>query len=104
MQGISSEKFGALLRGKYSLAAGRIPGQPGAPGVKSLRELWESTDLPGAEFAIVVDETDEKAAVYYRNFGISPFPTRPLKFFMPAFEAAELFPARCLDSCRGCGL
>src|SRR5271156_2904914 len=53
MQGVSSEKFGAYLLEKYSLPAGRAAGagQTGAPAVKALRELWESTDLPAAEFA-----------------------------------------------------
>ena len=53
MQGESSEKFGAYLLQKYSLPAGRAAGagQLGAPAVKALRELWESTDLPAAEFA-----------------------------------------------------
>ena len=53
MQGVSSEKFGAYLLEKYSLPAGRAvgTGQGGAPAVKALRELWESTDLPAAEFA-----------------------------------------------------
>jgi general secretion pathway protein E len=54
MQGVSSEKFGAYLLEKYSLPAtarGAALGQGGAPAVKALRELWESTDLPAAEFA-----------------------------------------------------
>src|ERR1700692_4221085 len=53
MQGVSSERFGAYLLEKYSLPAGRGAGtgQSGAPAVKALRELWESTDLPAAEFA-----------------------------------------------------
>jgi general secretion pathway protein E len=54
MQGVTSERFGAYLLEKYSLpAAGRATGagQSGAPAVKALRELWESTDLPAAEFA-----------------------------------------------------
>jgi general secretion pathway protein E len=53
MQGVSSEKFGAYLLEKYSLPAGRAASaaQAGAPAVKALRELWESTDLPAAEFA-----------------------------------------------------
>jgi general secretion pathway protein E len=53
MQGVSSEKFGAYLLEKYSLPAGRAAGTglSGAPAVKALRELWESTDLPAAEFA-----------------------------------------------------
>jgi general secretion pathway protein E len=58
MQGVSSEKFGAYLLEKYSLPAGRAAGagQVGAPAVKALRELWESTDLPAAEFADEVAE------------------------------------------------
>jgi general secretion pathway protein E len=53
MQGVSSDRFGAYLLEKYSLPAGRAAGagQAGAPAVKALRELWESTDLPAAEFA-----------------------------------------------------
>jgi general secretion pathway protein E len=53
MQGVSSERFGAYLLEKYSLPAGRAvgAGQSGAPAVKALRELWESTNLPAAEFA-----------------------------------------------------
>ena len=53
MHGVPSEKFGAYLLEKYSLPAGRgaSAGQSGAPAVKALRELWESTDLPAAEFA-----------------------------------------------------
>src|ERR1700685_2317517 len=53
MQGVSSEKFGAYLLEKYSLPAGRAAGagQFGAPAVNASRALWESTDLPAAEFA-----------------------------------------------------
>jgi ribosomal protein S18 acetylase RimI-like enzyme len=42
-----------------------------------------------AVFAIVVEATDEKAAAFYRDFGFAPFPTRPLRLYMPASEAAE---------------
>jgi GNAT superfamily N-acetyltransferase len=42
-----------------------------------------------AVFAIVVDATDENAAIFYRNFGFTPFPNRPLRLFMSASEAAE---------------
>ena len=48
MQG-PSERFGAYLFEKYSLPA--TARGLGAPAVKALRELWESTDLPAAEFA-----------------------------------------------------
>jgi hypothetical protein len=39
--------------------------------------------------AIVVDPMDEKAAVFYFDFGFVPFPNRPLRLFMPASEVAE---------------
>jgi GNAT superfamily N-acetyltransferase len=42
-----------------------------------------------AVFAIVVEAKDAKAADFYRNFGFAPFPTRPLRLFMPASEAVE---------------
>jgi GNAT superfamily N-acetyltransferase len=42
-----------------------------------------------AVFAIVVDTIDERAAAFYRDFGFEPFPSRPLRLFMPASEAAE---------------
>src|SRR5215472_12668755 len=54
MQGLSPEKFGAYLLEKYPLpaAAARMAAEKsGTPAVKALRELWESTDLPAAEFA-----------------------------------------------------
>ncbi len=40
-----------------------------------------------AVFAIVVDALDERAATFYRDFGFSPFPSRPLRLFMPAADA-----------------
>jgi general secretion pathway protein E len=54
MQGASRETFGAYLLEKHALPAaarGLATGQSAAPAVKALRELWESTDLPAAEFA-----------------------------------------------------
>jgi GNAT superfamily N-acetyltransferase len=42
-----------------------------------------------AVFAIVVEATDESAADFYRDFGFVPFPSRPLRLFMPASDAAE---------------
>jgi len=41
-----------------------------------------------AVFAIVVDAIDERAAEFYRQFGCAPFPSRPLRLFMPVSEAA----------------
>jgi|ERR1700688_1938014 hypothetical protein len=41
-----------------------------------------------AVFAIVVGATDEKGAVFYRDFRFTPFSTTP-KFFMSASEVAE---------------
>jgi general secretion pathway protein E len=55
MHGASRETFGAYLVEKYALpraARGAAGGQQtSAPGVKPLRELWESTELSAAEFA-----------------------------------------------------
>jgi GNAT superfamily N-acetyltransferase len=42
-----------------------------------------------AVFAIVVEATDKKTALFYHGFGFVPFPNRPLRLFMPASEAAE---------------
>jgi hypothetical protein len=42
-----------------------------------------------AVFAIAVEGTDEEAAIFYRDFGFAPFPSRSLRLFMPACEAAE---------------
>ncbi len=54
MHGASRETFGAYLVEKYALpraVRGMPGGHPGAPGVRPLRELWESTELSAAEFA-----------------------------------------------------
>jgi general secretion pathway protein E len=54
MHGASRETFGAYLIEKYALpraARGAAGGQTGAPSIKPLRELWESTELSAAEFA-----------------------------------------------------
>jgi general secretion pathway protein E len=52
MLGASVEKFAAYLLEKRSVAAGgHAPSASGAPAPRSLRELWEATDLPAAEFA-----------------------------------------------------
>jgi len=42
-----------------------------------------------AVFAIAVESIDENAAAFYRGFGFTAFPNRPLRLFMPASEAAE---------------
>ena len=42
-----------------------------------------------AAFAIVVEARNEEAAAFYRDFGFAPFPSRPLRLFMPMSEAAE---------------
>src|SRR5579871_2810395 len=54
MHGASRETFGAYLVEKYALpraVRGMPGGHSGAPGVRPLRELWESTELSAAEFA-----------------------------------------------------
>jgi GNAT superfamily N-acetyltransferase len=52
-----------------------------------LRVVGTSRSL--AVFAIVVDARNEEAAAFYRDFGFAPFPSRPLRLFMPMSEAAE---------------
>ena len=42
-----------------------------------------------AVFAIVVDAKEERSAAFYRDFGFVPFPSRPLRLFLPASGAAE---------------
>ena len=42
-----------------------------------------------AVFAIVVEAIDEKAAAFYRDFGFTSFPNRPLRLFMSMAEAAK---------------
>ena len=42
-----------------------------------------------AVFAIVVEARDEKAAAFCLDFGFKPFPSRPLRLFIPASEAVE---------------
>jgi hypothetical protein len=57
-----------------------------------------------AAYAIVVDATNEKAAIFCRNFGFTPFPDRLLRLFMPAPEVAAAHCGALLDSRRSCGL
>ena len=42
-----------------------------------------------AVFAILVEAIDEKAAAFYRDFGFTSFPNRPLRLFMSMAEAAK---------------
>lgn len=42
-----------------------------------------------AVFAIVVDAKEDRSAAFYRDFGFVPFPSRPLRLFLPATEAAQ---------------
>jgi GNAT superfamily N-acetyltransferase len=44
-----------------------------------------------AIFAIVVDAKDDQAAAFYRNFGFTPFPTRPRRLFLLTSVAARAF-------------
>jgi GNAT superfamily N-acetyltransferase len=44
-----------------------------------------------AIFAIVVEAKDETAADFYRAFGFQPFPTRPLRLFLPTATALGAF-------------
>jgi GNAT superfamily N-acetyltransferase len=40
-----------------------------------------------AVFAIVVDARDDAAAAFYRDYGFRPFPSRPLRLFLPVADA-----------------
>jgi GNAT superfamily N-acetyltransferase len=42
-----------------------------------------------AVFAIVVEAKNETATAFYRSFGFSPFPNRPLRLFIPVADAME---------------
>lgn len=48
----------------------------------ALRQIVDTSNRLGI-YAIVVDAKHEKAAKFYRNYGFQPFPTRPLRLFMP---------------------
>ena len=44
-----------------------------------------------AVFAIVVDAKDDDAVAFYRRYGFQPFPSRPMRLFLPAKTAAAGF-------------
>jgi ribosomal protein S18 acetylase RimI-like enzyme len=46
-----------------------------------------------AIFAMIVDAKDDRAACFYKGFGFSPFPSRPLRLFMPISDAAAALSA-----------
>ena len=52
----------------------------------ALRQIVETSGRLGI-YAIVVDAKHEKAAAFYRDYGFLPFPTRPLRLFMPTATA-----------------
>lgn len=40
-------------------------------------------------FAIVVDAKDRAAKAFYESFGFQPFPSRPMRLFLPTATAVE---------------
>ena len=42
-----------------------------------------------AVFSIVVDAKNEAATVFYRKFGFAPFPSRPLRLFIPVADVLQ---------------
>ena len=42
-----------------------------------------------AVFAIVVDAKNDESATFYRDFGFTSFPSRPLRLFITASDAVE---------------
>jgi GNAT superfamily N-acetyltransferase len=54
----------------------------------ALRQIVDTSERLGI-YAIVVDAKHEKAAAFYREYGFQPFPTRPLRLFMPVATARK---------------
>lgn len=54
----------------------------------ALRQIVDTSERLGI-YAIVVDAKHEKAAAFYREYGFQPFPTRPLRLFMPIATARK---------------
>lgn len=54
----------------------------------ALRQIIDTSERMGI-YATVVDAKREKAAAFYREYGFQPFPTRPLRLFMPIATARK---------------
>ena len=44
-----------------------------------------------ASYALVVDAKDAQAAAFYARYDFIPFPTYPLRLFLPTATIAQLF-------------
>lgn len=54
----------------------------------ALRQIVTASERLGI-YAIIVDAKHEKAAAFYREHGFQPFPSRPLRLFMPVATARK---------------
>lgn len=53
------------------------------------RAFQNSTHV--ASWAVIVDAKDEEAALFYRHYGFTPFPTKPNRLFLPMKSIQKLF-------------
>jgi hypothetical protein len=49
------------------------------------------TSHQAASWAVVVDAKDDKRAQFYKDYGFEPFPSRPLKLFLPTATIEKMF-------------
>lgn len=64
-------------------------GLGGALLVEALQRIARSSDQLGIAGALV-DAKDEGAAAFYRHFGFAPFPSEPLRLFLPLASVKAL--------------
>ena len=48
----------------------------------ALERVYKASRILAVQ-AIVVDARDDQAAAFYRRYGFRPFPTQPLRLFLP---------------------
>jgi len=58
----------------------------------AMKRVLEASRTLGT-LVLVVDAKDEEAGRFYAKYGFVPFPTQPLRLFLPVKTIAQLFPA-----------